>query len=189
MASRAPASCAAAAAELRAVMRMQHVFALLVPTPCQPAGRRRHRDGFCHEEMPCISTSFTRPHHVSPTRAAAMPLSYSCIHISEEDFSPTPRQIISSTPLSSPTPPVSHTPRVRHLEMRTYPACLAIPQASTQQRGPSTHRHSTSRAREPDPSAASWFSGPRGLPRRSLACCRSSQLPPGNGAWRCLLSP
>ena len=165
------------------------VRAACVPTLCQPAGRRRHRDVFCHEEMPCISTSFTRPHHVSPTRAAAMPLSYSCIHISEEDFSPTPRQIISFTPLSSPTPPVSHTPRVRHLEMRTYPACLAIPQASTQQRGPSTHRHSTSRAREPDPSAASWFSGPRGLPRRSLACCRSSQLPPGNGAWRCLLSP
>ena len=34
-----------------------------------------------------------------------------------------------------------------------------------------------------------WFSGPRGLPRRSLACCRSSRPPPGNGAWRCLLSP
>lgn len=33
MASRAPASCAAAAAELRAVMRMQHVFALLVCLP------------------------------------------------------------------------------------------------------------------------------------------------------------
>ena len=33
MASTAPASCTAAAAELRAVMRMQHVFALLVCLP------------------------------------------------------------------------------------------------------------------------------------------------------------
>ena len=188
MASRALACCTAA--KLRAVTRTQHVCgAACLPTLCQPAGRRQHWDGFCYEEIPCISTRFACPHNVSPTRAASTPLSYSCIHISEEDFSPTPRQIISSTPLSSPTPPVSHTPRVRHLEMRTYPACLAIPQASTQQRGPSTHRHSTSRAREPDPSAASWFSGPRGLPRRSLACCRSSRPPPGNGAWRCLLSP